>query len=65
MRKFIGPQNPLLSARIAYFVFFAPERKNMVAKFKGHARLTPLHLIVGKIPPAVLTLSEPPLLSMY
>ncbi len=39
LRKFVGPKNPRMSARIAYFVLFAPERnKNMADKFKGRAK---------------------------
>ncbi len=44
LRKFFGSKNPLMSASIVCFVFFAPERKkNMVAKWKGHA----IHLFLA------------------
>ncbi len=38
LRKFIGPKNPLLSARIAYFVFLHRSAKNMAVKFKGRVK---------------------------
>ncbi len=38
LRKFIGLQNPLLTARIAYFLILRRSAKNMAAKFKGRAK---------------------------
>ncbi len=38
LRKFIGPKNPLLTARIPYFVFLRRSAKKMAAKFKGRAK---------------------------
>ncbi len=38
LRKFIRPKNPLLSARIAYFVFLRRSTKKRGAKFKGRAK---------------------------
>ncbi len=38
LRKFIGPKNPLLNARIAYFVSLRRSAKKMAAKFKGRAK---------------------------
>ncbi len=35
LRKFIGPKNPLASARIAYFVILRRSAKIIAANFKG------------------------------
>ncbi len=40
LRKFIGPKNPLLSARIAYFVILRRSAKNMAAtRFETEMKL--------------------------
>ncbi len=38
LRNFIGPKNPLSTARIAHFVFLRRSAKNMAAKFNGCAK---------------------------
>ncbi len=43
---FIKPKSPLLSTRIAYFVFLRRKEKTQVAKFKGRVKSDQVHAYI-------------------